>query len=274
MKKIVLSIVLLTFISCINSGFANDTLRPKPKTDWEKEGLKGKVKMICHTDSNIKSTETVSDTVLMYYSVYGYTTEIKGSQPIKSKIVSFYYDTNNYLLKRCYFNNGKSLCYLYYYYGFDGKPLINETTYFPDSSYIKEYFYFDNSGNIKSKTTSYKSRNNQTLYEYDSNCNIKEEIFKVYDKITGGKKYYYNELNQIISSKSYNKDSEIIQSNEYKYLSGNLCEEKWFDEDNNLFNSFLYEYFFDNKGNWICKYKYRNNKLESVLKREITYYDE
>ena len=287
MKKIVLSIVLLTFISCINSGFANDTLRPKPKTDWEKDGLKGKVKLVHIDDAITKIGEpkrNSSNNTLIFY---------QGG--------TFYYNINGFLIESISNDTSKSISPIKYIYEYDKNyNLIIITELYSDGNKSYEKNYFDNYGKMLRKekynkedkiTYSYEYKYNelgyqiservkindydfQFLYKYDTLGNNIEEVMIKNNIYQSKKEILYKDLKQKIEIKEYNYENKLISINENKYLLNNLVEEKRYDDSNNLTTTILYEYTFDSVGNWIKKQVYRNNELDYEQKREITYYDE
>jgi YD repeat-containing protein len=86
--------------------------------------------------------------------------------------------------------------------------------------------------------------------QYDEDGNRTEVTFYNADGELGGKhKYQYDEDGNITESTSYNADGEIDWKYKYQY-----------DE-------------FDNLKNWIVRTLYGDDILESIIEREIEYYE-
>ncbi len=244
--------VLLTLVLFLNS------CDNKPKNDWEKENLKGKVKsyVMLQYDvlfDSLKTSETfriekeydkkgnllkesttnpqseISNRVEYTYDEKNYRKKAKGYVKDTLKVtVDFEYDENGYLVKEQFLN-------------VEGK-LMGKTLYENDKKGNKtEEKRYDQHGKISYRIT----------FLYDNNENKIEESYYLKDTILISK--------SIIEYDTF--DNPII------IISTNIM-------DNNSESKINYKYKYDSEGNWIKMTTYRNDELKplSVVERKIEYY--
>ncbi len=108
---------------------------------------------------------------------------------------------------------------------------------------------------------------NLYIKKYDKDDLLKEEYIKEFTIDNRLRKQIY---------KKYSFSQNVVEMKEIFY--NNMClkeEEKWYDSTGKIYRKYMFEYNFNDKGDWDLEYKYlidnKNKKLESLVKREIKY---
>ncbi len=224
----VLLALLVGFSSC----------KPKKKTDWEKENLKGKVKS--YTNFTYKAVEKFG--------------EIQKGERIDWSDDNYqiiYDNKGNMIEKNGYNSNGNLIYKIIYKYDNKGNKM--------------EYSTYNSNGNLNNKwTNKYDSKGNKiesSVYNSDGNLGSKYT-------------YKYDSKGNKIEENRYYSDGSLNYKWTYKYDNrGNKIEKKWYKSDGSLWwkNTFKYEY--DKHGNWIKQIIYKNDKPYQIVEREYEYYE-
>jgi hypothetical protein len=237
--------VIVVFCSCHDSK--------AQKNDWEKEGLKGKVKMVKEIISieSERMGEWEKDTDKITYQIFNE----KGNE----------IEENEYKLDGSLYN--RAIC------KYDVKDnRIEMDFYNSENCFLEKFTYnYDDKGNMIEKNgySFDDSLWSKIIYKYDLNGNNIEEsnskykyIYKYDDK--GNKTEYYNCL-----------DSSFFTKTIYKYdEKGNYIEEIIYNLDGSIYSKYTFKYEYDSYGNWLKKIRYKGERktLCLVTEREITYY--
>lgn len=245
--------LLLELSSCIQE--------PKPKTFWEEEKLKGKVKSICSRNYEVKEkfgeiikgeALTKSFSYCRYFNKKGYLIEQKGFDYEGKLDIKILYDVD----KENNFTTG--------FTSYDEKDiLISKVKYEPNKdlliekviSYNKDsevrysqlYFYDENGNNIKQ-------------IHYDSEG--ESEFIYVYDK--------YNFL--IESIYSVNKMKKV-RNRFVNDVNGHIKEHRIFDENDAIIMHRVFEREIDKMGNAIKVIMFENDKPVNYEELYIEYYE-
>ncbi len=251
--------------SCSNSKTPKEVDIPEtfsPETDWQKVNIKGEVKSI--------------DEYRYYYNYDEDSTMGKGNMESRQVtkyndkgfvINDAYYGSENYLVsetKQFYNENGlrdtsfscsglgELKANIVSFYDRTGL-LIKIEHYAVDDSliYIEEIEYNDNRKPIKI----------ESFVGSDKNASVVSEI-------------QYNDKNQKVQSSYHDIPQDIYTIAKYEYdADGMLIKRLYLDEDENLQDTYEFEYTFDNTGNWITRKEIRNGKIAFIVEREIEYFE-
>lgn len=258
-KPILLS---LLFVSSICFG--------QKKNDWQKNGLKGRVKSITTTVYN--ATEKFGEPV-------------KGEIKEKSEIVTIQFDTKGMIIHP---EKGANTVYKY-----DTKGnKIEETSYGSDNSTIisKSIYKYDASGNVieEIKYNSDGELTEKKVNTYDANGNLL--VSKKNGSLFNGtrnqgqslvSKYKYDAYGRIIQYSVGIGDNGELGSENYKYdTKGDIVEitAETFDGVN---VKKTYKYTYDANGNWTTKVSFSSSaymnmkadtKADEITERVIEYH--
>ena len=84
----------------------------------------------------------------------------------------------------------------------------------------------------------------------------------------------YDEDGNMNENTYYNADGELIWKNNYQYdEDGNRTESTSYNADGELNWNYKYQYEYDKIKNWIVRTEYIDDILESIIEREIEYYE-
>jgi tetratricopeptide (TPR) repeat protein len=263
MRKTCISICLIiTFINCFG----------QKKTDWQKNGLKGRVKSITTTVYNAteKFGEPVKDGIKEKSEIITIQFDTKGKiiPPSKGDNVVYKYDTKGNITEETA-------------YGSDNSTIISKSVFKYDaSSNVIEELNYDSQGELKEKKVN----------TYDANGNLL--VYKKSGSLFNGTrnqgqalvtKYKYDAYGRPIQvSVGIGDDSELGSEN-YKYDTKGDVIETTAETFNGVNVKKTYKYIYDANGNWITKVSfsssaYRNMKAESkadeIIERVIEYHKE
>jgi hypothetical protein len=258
-KPILLS---LLFVSSICFG--------QKKNDWQKNGLKGRVKSITTTVYN--ATEKFGEPV-------------KGEIKEKSEIVTIQFDTKGMII------HPKKGANTVYKYDTKGNK-IEETAYGSDNSTIisKRVYKYDASGNVIEEIN-YNSDGELTekkVNTYDANGNLL--VSKKNGSLFNGtrnqgqslvSKYKYDAYGRIIQYTLGIGDNSELGSENYKYDTKGDIVETTAETFNGLNVKKTYKYTHDAYGNWITKVSFSSSaymnmkedtKTDEITERVIEYH--
>lgn len=258
-KPILLS---LLFVSSICFG--------QKKNDWQKNGLKGRVKSITTTVYN--ATEKFGEPV-------------KGEIKEKSEIVTIQFDTKGMIIHP---EKGANTVYKY-----DTKGnKIEETSYGSDNSTIisKSIYKYDASGNVIEEIN-YNSDGELTekkVNTYDANGNLL--VSKKNGSLFNGtrnqgqslvSKYKYDAYGRIIQYSVGIGDNGELGSENYKYDTKGDIVETTAETFNGVNVKKTYKYTYDANGNWTTKVSFSSSaymnmkadtKADEITERVIEYH--
>lgn len=206
------------------------------------------------------------------------------------------YDQKNKILKDAVFDNKNILTYYYeYQYNRHGdlvKSCFRNTTNGPgvtldesftgrkteftpnpnDSTLYKYKYGWHHKLKIKSQFNNKNQLEKKTQYSSKKDTIITKELHYWPGKITPLKRIINKKIgNKTIEFREFLDDNQNVSSRyEYIYLNGEIIESKSNRTKPERY-IYRYKYEFDNHGNWIVKFRYDNDKLWSVTKREIKY---
>lgn len=311
-KQIVKILVLLLFIGCNNIEY-----KPKYKdfaNAWERENLIGKVKNLEQYKANVidfKTGET-ENPIIQFKNEYTKTGNVSYEEFFDSfgKLQQYTkneYSKNDYRIKTISENFEMSFksIEIPQFDSLIGKQVSTSVKY-NDSIEFDAYFKYDDFGNIKEQmsiqngdTTScffdYKYNNNGEIlwrkqienneygvteffneFIYDKNGNLSEVINKseVFGQMKS--KYKYDTQNRIKMISQYEGD-KVIEETQFDNHYNKTCV-KYF-HNGTLNREMLFDYDFDQKGNWITrkvsiKQSRDNKKYHAYTEtRKIEYYE-
>ena len=261
----------LTLLTILFAGSIVISCFGQKKTDWQINGLKGRVKSLTTTEYD--ATEKFGEPV-------------KGGIKDKTETTTKQFDSNGKIIPP---KKGGNTVYKY-----DTKGnIIEETTYGSDNSTIlsKSVFKYDLNGNVI-EAVNYNSEGTQTSKEintYDLKGNLiesKESGNLFNGTINQGQelisKYKYDSYSRIIGYSVNIGDSELASANIKNDENGDVIE-----STTETFNGFdakkTFKYTYDAKGNWITKVSYSSSaymnmkaesKADAIVERVIEYYKE
>lgn len=258
-KPILLS---LLFVSSICFG--------QKKNDWQKNGLKGRVKSITTTVYN--ATEKFGEPV-------------KGEIKDKSEIVTIQFDTKGMII------HPEKRANTVYKYDTKGNK-IEETSYGSDNSTIisKSIYKYDASGNVIEEIN-YNSDGELTekkVNTYDANGNLL--VSKKNGSLFNGtrnqgqslvSKYKYDAYGRIIQYSVGIGDNGKLGSENYKYDTKGDIVETTAETFNGVNVKKTYKYTYDANGNWTTKVSFSSSaymnmkadtKADEITERVIEYH--
>jgi len=217
------------------------------KTDWEYDGLKGKVKSV---------------TEISYEEIDASGKITKG----KKRTNVYKYDENgNIIESSCYFYRN---LYSQFIYKYDEKGnLIKKNTYEFDGILHNEFIYkYDDNGN-QIQESNYKANvnldwryNYKIIYEYDDTGNITKAIrYEFNDKLGYVEIYEYKQLKKkIVEINRYQSNGRLASKQVFYYNNkGILTQENLYNPDGSLFSEVNYKY--DDRENLIKKIRYKSD---------------
>ena len=280
-------------------------LGQKHKTDWEKYGLKGKVKSMHEVRIDSPDTSKNSgeaDTAKAAHTIYGFndrgyleTETFYGKGHTERMWKYGYYSPNDILYKKSYskydsagptinFCMDDSTRYKYKYKNYPSVELLEMDCYNSKGGLIfKEFHNYDKKGNeTREEYQDDQGESEWTInYRYDDAGDRLESIPEVYCPGC--------HLQTTRDSSAYDKNGRVVTSFQFK----SKWDTKWFLKLTFTYNDKGdiaslrtvrdmdgkksvavgdFEYTYDVKGNWIERKNYQQNVLEGVVKRLIEYY--
>lgn len=269
-QKLVYLIVGILFFSCSE----------KKHNDLEKEGLFGNVKTVREKKYKIleevsKITKTIIDDRLATFNKNGYNTELLT-----------WGNKCNYRLQRVFDNEGKCIIQIWESTDdmytkdtliYKNNMLFEKRIQLKDNTLIgKEMHYYDHQKN-NTKIISYSEKREvlETIKNYfdDSGYKIKIEVFNDKDALIESKIYRYDGEGNEIHFSSYDSNNNLIKQETSVYDDKNfIIKLNTFTSKNTLKEECVFEYEYDEVGNWIKRIDFINNKKKHIIEREITYY--
>lgn len=220
--------VLVVFYSCQESK--------AQKNDWQREGLKGRVKEakdVIYTVRDKSGKISSRDIALDYTKVF---------------------DGNGNLIELVIHNRNWDTVKTNIRNKFDEKGnRVEKSSYVLDTILMDRYEYkFDDKGN----DVEWEAYNNLGAMYRKGICKYDNKGKKIEESV-------YDSKNTFINSSVFRYDE-----------SGNIVEEDSYVESNKLINTTTNKYEFDSKGNWITQKVYipQFKNPRNITKREIVYY--
>ncbi len=291
MRLFKINIVLIYVIATIFPIYGN---AQKHKTDWEKYGLKGKVKSFNEAvfDDAEKAgkplnIDSADEDIHQYeFDSIGHLTRERvftlGS--LRNEEWRYKYSKNGELTDKISYNTkfDKGESYIgeedstHFKYDSSGND-IEEDAYYPNGELIVKYLYgCDKAGNRTSEKVEVANGMSHTNFEYkyDQRGNKIEEKWE--GECEGcppqGAKYIYtyNDKNVLIEEKEFKgafTKNYTDRSVYYYDANGILIATDLYDTNGTLLQKMEYDYMRDKSGNWIKKIEGKK-----ITKREIEYY--
>lgn len=297
------------FVIC--SSFS--LLRPSiyNRTDWHKDGLQGRVKVLTVKEYAATSVSTQQDELLessiRYYNEQGFLTEIKefnGDGTLAQRQVFVYTKKETRREELFYDENGALFEKIITKLNFAGSPIQSvvmdahgnvqeKNTYQYDekerllkqsgydaSGKLAEKSYYTYQNDVLNQYLSFSEyENKKILYKYDAQKNPVELL--VYHSKTNvflEKVTQEFDRNKNLITANYWDEKNILKSSvSYKYdEKDNLLEYIVLDIDKSILDMFSFVYQYDRYSNWIGQtvYKGREKQIESRMERIIAYYEE
>jgi hypothetical protein len=262
--RISIIILVLWLLTACNSDLQKNSL--------ESENLKGNIKSIKEYWLIPANGAEKAKKALVYESFYnsmGYITESLEhdlNDSIVERIVYNYDDSKKLLSKQSFTANNELKWRLNYSYSEKDslatiKLILNNNTELNSTQYrfvdneilnpIKENKfqfgenYYDNSGSLAE--TKYSNNSSSVKYKYSKKLLTEALHFNAENKLEYKDTYRYDNNNNLTEK------SSILSTGKAKEIQ--KCE-----------------YIYDDKGNWIKKQEYNNNKKLNPIEREIEYY--
>lgn len=277
-----------------------DFILPEKKqdtTDWQKDKLFGKVKMIHLREDFLGNSGIDNDTLISHYishyNTAGYKTEYLYNDLCCSgffKHFLYFYDTKGRLNEAKIYNHENKLSGKIFY-TYNNLNLLEKAIEYSigknenDLLYPEEISYkYDKKGNeieFNSKNhfnelRKYIRSYNKQNYMIEEKCyECADDDFECLDKYGYViDTYLYNKQGYVQEIVSYDSKGNFQHKYTYKYNDKGLCtEQKEYKEtENQLKTTIVYEYTFDSYGNWVHKQEYRNGKKSTTSLRKIIYY--
>jgi hypothetical protein len=251
------------------------------KTDWEKEGLKGKVKSVktieewaskqifFDTSGNILRQLSSYDNYYMVKAIYQYDTNgiLRNIYALSEGIIS---------KSACNYDERGVLIGVDFYYWLDDDDVER---FSEEKQQLSTMSYIDECMNCDSMFDKFIP--NYIVYKYDEKGNIVEVVSMDTERIPCKELYEYNDANNIINEKWYricSLEAEVIY--EYDNL-GTLIKKIEKSDDTTTISD--YEDTNDSYGNWIERKETMNRAYNSskdngdisiqTTKRTIEYYE-
>lgn len=248
---------IITLICLATSIFS---MAQQKKTDIQKENLKGQVKSIKEIpyeaekqDGKIIKTN--------YYNEYNV----------------FKYDNNGNLIEKILHRDSITLSDKYIHQ-YDSKNNLTETIIIDNDGEKSKIIYKYNDKNYLIEEKLYSLDDDFSAYDYykyDENGNKIEEISYINNKLSSKLVYSYNKENLIESICHYSRNGEKDMKTSYKYNDRNNLIKEYtyiFSINDDLEHTYHYKNY-DEKGNWIERYKHFGNNSYSITERIIEYYE-
>jgi hypothetical protein len=290
MKKVftaIIFVILMLIIAC-NQGV------PFDKNLWLIDQLKGNVKSMSRIEYEVKDTlnqiikgKVVDDkegfgNIRLTYNNKGYWTEYRSHSATGSPILTekpeyskdgkmrmiarrdYKYDTilwrrYDYKHDRNTINISDAHCYnaadsllwrITWKYDNDGNAIESYRYNSTGVQESKKFYVHDEKGNLL-KVTTYNLLNDEittSAHKYDENGN-RTEICE------------------------YKGNDSLTKRIVYRYNDNGLCSESQvYNAENKLDKNITYKYRYDEKGNWIERVEYLNDKAVKITEREIEYF--
>jgi antitoxin component YwqK of YwqJK toxin-antitoxin module len=290
MKKI----ILLTLLAAVMTTGSSAQTAPAKKTDWEKDGLKGKVKSIREityeavekfgklTKGEIFCDESGCFVYQRKYDTKGNKIEENryySNGSLDDKYTYKYDDKGNLTEENRYKSNGSLDWKKTYKY--DGKGNRTELNiYDSDGSLDREYTYkYDDKGNLIEENyyNSNGSLSWKYTYKYDGKGNNIE--YNVYEdgSLDSKKTYKYDDKGNCIEMTEYNSDGSLKKKDTYKVaVQDDEVKKNIHKLLDGIFSSNK-TYKYDDKGNWIEEISYDEIYYDTdtpiITERTIEYYE-
>lgn len=277
--------VYLLIISLLILG-CNHELTYVP-TESKLEPLYGKIKILNETTFRVIKKEG----------------DIKKGRVVKGSFFYILYDKEGNIIKDNYYTNGRSSkpkdirnydnkvkldsVYEYksnnnldnnYIFKYDDRGNnIEGIWYKSDGSLDDRYTYkYDDKGN----KVEYKEYNSDGILEeeytwkYNDNGNIIEKYRYNFDgKLEKEYTWKYDDNGNLVEFNIYNSDGKLEEYIILEYDdNGNLVEDIWYNSDGSIYKKYTYKFKFDKKNNWIERIEYIDDTPNSIIEREIEYY--
>lgn len=247
--------------------------------NWETENLKGKMRSFEQKTYIIdKDTgeETLKYVVKYTFEEDGQIDKIENFNTDGS-LISYddYLYENELLTKVINYNSASKISQKTVYQYNDKSLLINEKKYSKHDKLQYETTYIYNDENQLSEINKSIPQINYQLIEkyiYDQENNI-AEIIKI-NRIGESKELFlYNEKKMLAEKRSFNALGELFDHTTYSYneFSDKIGLKK-FESDNSISYFETYEFFYDEKKNWVKRKNFKKNELSSIEIRQLTYY--
>ncbi|MCG9971162.1 hypothetical protein [Christiangramia crocea] len=177
------------------------------------------------------------------------------------------YDENGLQLER--YNNSHSRYQLNYD---ENNNLISEIFLSDGSEQFRKEFNYDIENRLLSEYYKNGSAFTKTLYEYDSQGNLRQKLLKPYNGICTTESHFKNGLLTRINH--YDQDyGKSTGSTSYEYDDfGNTIEIRKFFSPSEMTHIEIYEYKYDHNNNWTQRIHIKNSGWKIVTKREIEYF--
>ena len=192
---------------------------------------------------------------------------------LEKKIV-YVYDGDNKIIKINQYNgDGDNIGRTVRTYNEDGNPIkVVEYDKSGKITFTQKNEY-DGDKCIKSQFYNEYSKGDYTIYEYKWNSLVKSTDYDVNGKKTG--EYTEYENGKMTKNVTHRFTTNITYNE--KGLCSSIINGQLYNTNSYLFSkgeSYVYEYEYDDKGNWVRKVEKRMNskKAERIFVREIEYY--
>lgn len=279
MKTEIFLLALLTFICSCNAA----TVENKDNSQAN-SNLKGEIKSIKESYYRAEKQPGNTEESFEYrgafetvFNIEGYKISYTTHEPdgrISSKELYKYDNRNNQVEEEIYYGDELSFRKLYTYD--DMGNLIEKTTLDDNGELsLKQLYKYNDKGNIIEE----RHHNNEDVFfnkivfEYDEKNNLTEESHYSEDDMHRLKtKYKYDDTGNMLEEDFHSLlDDTFDYKIQFKYDSkGNLIERLDPLDKSNLL---IYEYEFDETGNWTRSTSLKNGAKQSMIEREINYFD-
>ena len=262
-------------------------LSANPQTDWQKDGLQGKVKSFtCDYET---TTYNPQGYIESFTSEFGDTSTVY-TYDAKGRLISSVctdqdgkfsfgttktYDASGLLITSeekdtfgCSISN-------YNYNAQKQLTRINITSIDNTLLYADEYLYDSDGNNIRINNYEEDAKEpwSYSIFAYDKKNKLVEK--RDYERSAGEQPvavYKYDAEGLLTEETRYHKAALDTKMSVYydKYCNVTLNQVYFAKSNETNITKFIYTY--DKKGNWLTREEYRGSKLNHKLEREITYY--
>jgi hypothetical protein len=282
--KIVL-IFLPLFLFCFSWNEKNDDVREK-KTDVEKDGLNGKVKQVTlncfyvneKSGEIIKEKKCDDNNYSVVYDVKGKKIELTvHSSGWRNEKRVFKYNTKGTLSELHLFDADNNLLSKFIDNCDENGNKIESNLYDTDNNLINRQTYkYDDKGN-EIEHNEYNSKNILILkhiYKYDVEGNqIESSAYTPVGNFENKNINKYDDKRNRIETNSYNAEGIIESKGTWKYdEKNNPIEENWYNQQGILNSKYIYNYVYDQKGNWLKKMEFEKDIPKRIIIKEIMYF--